>query len=91
VYRRARQLGYPLSTYRGSSDLHSNSVTELCRMVSKSEESSRLDPNTMAEGIVIWFQDDFGNWIALKHKSDAFLEKTSKQMDEGTQDAEDYN
>lgn len=91
VYVRAHQLGYACAAIKHISLMDAEQVVELCKRVATSTESSTIDGGTMLEGIVIWFQDSFGNWVALKHKTNAFLEKTSKQMDEGTQDAEDYN
>jgi len=50
---------------------------------------SSLDEDTLLEGLVFWFQDDEGHWTCLKHKSEEFLEFTSKQVDEGAGDVED--
>jgi hypothetical protein len=45
--------------------------------------------NHMKEGVVIWFQESNGNWSALKHKSEEFLELESGQRDKEISDVED--
>jgi hypothetical protein len=50
---------------------------------------SRLDADTLFEGVVLWFEDDHGRWTCLKHKSPEFLLLDSRNKDEGIGDTED--
>jgi hypothetical protein len=96
VYARARELGMLVPTHERHL-MDCAGVQEVCKhmtmmnfvkLVGDSLRSS-LDSNTLFEGFVFWFQDDEGHWTALKHKSEEFLEFTSKQMDNEVGDPED--
>lgn len=99
VYARAGELGMLVPTYEKRL-MNCDGIKEVCKnmtminFVNVKEGGvpslrSNLDNNTLFEGFVFWFQDDCGNWIALKHKSEEFLEFISKQMDEEIEDPED--
>lgn len=50
---------------------------------------STLDAGTLLEGVVVWFEDGFGGWSALKLKSDEFLLAEDGQREKGIGDIED--
>jgi len=53
------------------------------------EGRSKLDADTLLEGIVVWYQQVDGTWNCLKYKNPEFLCKESEQKDEGEGDVED--
>ncbi len=59
------------------------------QVVVYSQGKSTIDVNTLLEGIVIWYQDLYGVWTCLKHKSPEFLLLESKLRDKGVEDVED--
>ena len=103
VYARAKELGLlvpPHHEYIGDRELVKSfceefhlapfvQIRESGDSTSSQSLRSSFDKNTLFEGYVIWFQDDDGHWTCLKHKSEEFLEFTSKQVDEGEGDVED--
>ncbi len=50
---------------------------------------SRVDADTMLEGVVVWFEDADGKWDCLKLKSDEFLLLEDKNRESGVGDVED--
>jgi hypothetical protein len=50
---------------------------------------SRLDADTILEGVVVWFEDADGKWDCLKLKSDEFLLLEDKNREKGIGDVED--
>jgi len=50
---------------------------------------SILDASTILEGVVVWFEDAYGNWSCLKLKSDDFLCFEDKQKEKDIGDVED--
>ena len=98
VYRRAEELGLekPVLLDRFLETEHTKwgdltkIVQNKCSMIIKlANSNSALDPNTIREGIVVWFKDCAGNWTCLKHKSEEFLLLESKHRDKGLGDVED--
>ena len=94
VYRRAEELGlekpYLLRKCRyqvpdGSTILE----VFLDTIMDDALGQSALDPNTMREGVVVWFKDCAGNWTCLKHKSEEFLMLDSRNKDANIGDPED--
>ncbi len=59
------------------------------QVVAYAQGKSTIDANTLLEGVVVWFQDLYGNWKCLKHKSPEFLLVESKLRDQGHSDVED--
>ncbi len=96
VYRRAEELGlekpYLITKYELGEAEPENKFVYWDMMVKDfgyCEGQSNLDPNTLLEGVVVWFKDCTGNWTCLKHKSEEFLLRESKMKDEGIGDVED--
>jgi len=96
VYRRADELGMerpPLlwKVYYTGSDF--GEASGWCTFEDLKDRlacgKSVLDANTIREGVVVWFEDDHGNWSALKLKSDEYLLKEDKQREKGIGDVED--
>ena len=86
VYQRAEELGlekpYLISkTYTKDNLLHA--VEQFCK------GKSHLDVNTLLEGVVVWFENENGDWRCLKHKSQEFLISQDKQYEKGEGDVED--
>jgi len=99
VYARARELGMLVPAHK-EYIVDQEGARRICDCMGKLPQivptqsgegsyRSTVDVNTLFEGIVLWFQDNEGHWMCLKHKSEEFLEFTSKQVDEGQGDVED--
>lgn len=87
VYKRAEELGlekpylfYKFQNYKGRN---------LDDVVHTSKGKSVLDAGTLLEGVVVWFEDEYGNWKCLKHKSEEFLLQQDKRMERNEGDIED--
>ena len=98
VYRRAEEVGLEkpvlLNKFIESKltkwDDYAEVIKNKCDMIIElADGNSALDPNTMREGIVVWFKDCTGNWTCLKHKSEEFLMLDSRNKDKGLGDVED--
>ena len=94
VYRRAEELGLRapslLAKFHYSGTNYSKKkLKEL--VIELAQGQSVIDPNTLREGVVVWFINHHGNWQALKYKSDKFRAFESKQKDDGVIDIEDQN
>ncbi len=98
VYRRAEELGLEkpvlLDTFLASEITKWDNPEEVTRnkcemIIELAKGRSALDPDTILEGIVVWFWDRTGNWTCLKHKSEEFLMLESKHKDKGLGDVED--
>ncbi len=76
------QDNYVVSSYDGW-----DCTTLEDQMVAYAQGKSTIDGNTLLEGVVVWYQDLYGNWTCLKHKSPEFLILESKLRDKG--DVED--
>jgi len=85
VYRRAEELGLvkPHLLEINSYDTP-ETISKWCNI-----KHSHYDPNTLMEGVCVWFQKPNLAWTCLKHKSPEFLALTSKQFDKGEGDVED--
>ncbi len=59
------------------------------QIVAYAQGKSTIDANTLLEGVVVWFQDLYGTWTCLKHKSPEFLLLESNLRDSGEGDVED--
>jgi len=98
VYKRAEELGlekpvlldyFPeieLTKWDDPEEVVKNNCDSIVLLA---KGRSALDPNTMREGIVVWFKDCTGNWTCLKHKSEEFLMLDSRNKDKGMGDVED--
>lgn len=90
VYRRAQELGLEQPPVLFSGYFHpGNKQQSWPFLMSLAEGNSSLDPNTLREGIVVWFMNADGQWDCLKHKSPEFLIRESQDRDEGAGDVED--
>ena len=99
VYQRAEELGldkpYLLSKFPETELTKWDDPVEViknrCHTIIEdyAKGNSALDPNTLREGIVVWFKDCSGNWTCLKHKSEEFLLREDKNRDKGIGDVED--
>jgi hypothetical protein len=94
VYARARELGMCVPPHRNYivDQVGAQRICECMGNLPTGTDSSyrsTFDPNTLFEGIVVWFQNDEGRWTCLKYKSEEFFEFTSKQVDAGLGDVED--
>ena len=98
VYQRAEELGLEkpvlldrfLETESTEWDDPMEVTKNRCSMIIElANGNSALDPNTMREGIVVWFKDHSGNWTCLKHKGEEFLLLDSRNKDKGFGDVED--
>jgi hypothetical protein len=91
VYRRAEELGLEKPhLLRKHQYLDENIIgVYLDTIMNDAIGNSALDPNTIREGIVVWFKDRSGCWTCLKHKSEEFLMLESKNKDKGIGDVED--
>jgi len=98
VYRRAEELVLEkpvlldifLETEHTKWDDPAEITKDRCDMIAElANGQSALDPDTLREGIVVWFKDCSGNWTCLKHKSEEFLMLDSRNKDKGIGDVED--
>ncbi len=93
VYKRAKQLGLEAPYVIDSGELFQIDIDclpkTLKNITALAEGNSNIHGGTLMEGIVVWFKGRNGLWTCLKHKSDAFLLKESKQRDKGIGDVED--
>jgi len=86
VYRRAEELGLEkpyLIEICDQGDYLVDYVQGICK------GKSHLDSSTLCEGVVVWFEDSYGNWGCLKHKSEEFLLSQDKRYEKGEGDVED--
>ncbi len=94
VYRRAEELGLRapslLTKFHYTGTRYSKEKLERI-IIELAQGQSVIDSNTLREGVVIWFVNNYGNWQALKYKSDKFRGFESKQKDAGIVDIEDQN
>ena len=58
-------------------------------MAELAKGKSKVDIGTLLEGIVVWFEDSYGNWRCLKHKSEEFLLDQDKRVEKNEGDVED--
>jgi len=98
VYRRAEELGlekpvlldkFPETELTKWDDPIEVTKNRCNMIIEHAKGQSALDPNTLREGIVVWFQDCSGNWTCLKHKSEEFLLREDKNRQKGIEDVED--
>lgn len=91
VYQRAEELGLEKPALLTTGFMFEDSnIDDVCeQMMDFAKGQSTLDIGTLREGVVIWFRDRTGNWTCLKHKSEEFLLRESKQKDDGIGDVED--
>jgi len=97
VYHRAVELGLECPPLLGEGhfindwivDLFDSEPWSLNDLKQLTEGKSVLDADTIREGIVVWFEDEYGRWSCLKLKSDEFLLKEDKQREKGIGDVED--
>ena len=95
VYKRAEELSLEKPTLlsiitqsaNGLMVTPTEKVIELVKSFTMGQ--SALDPNTLREGVVIWFKSHCGSWTCLKHKSEESLILESKQRDDVIGDPED--
>lgn len=92
VYSRAKELGLEtaplLATYYYSGSDYSKKKMDKM-VIDLAQGQSALDPNTLREGVVVWFMNKYGKWTCLKYKQDAFRLKESNLKEEGIGDIED--
>ncbi len=97
VYNRADELGLQRPKlldqyYFDGSDESRQKLIEKIEYYTTQITQSTIDPNTVFEGVVVWFQLNNGEWSCLKAKSFEFLNKDSKMKDSADYvDIEDLN
>jgi hypothetical protein len=94
VYNRAEELGFEKphlfeKFYYLGTDRSLEILEE--KVIAYAQGQSEMAKDTLKEGVVVWFIDRHGKWVALKYKSDAFRLGESKLRDEGVVDQEDLN
>lgn len=91
VYRRAEELGLEKPTLLHILDMQDDADLEFCcnEIMEYAQGNSALHAGTLREGVVVWFKGATGLWFCLKHKSEEFLLRESKQRDKGIGDIED--
>jgi len=98
VYKRAEELGlekpYLLDIFPPSIltkyDNPKEVIQNKCEMIAElAKGKSKVDVGTLLEGIVVWFEDSYGNWRCLKHKSEEFLLDQDKRVEKNEGDVED--
>jgi len=92
VYKRAEELGLEKPVLLRKINENSPLISlndKIEAIIGLAKGKSALDPNTLREGIVVWFKDLNGEWTALKHKSEEFLVFESGQRDKKINDIED--
>lgn len=90
VYRRAEELGFETPTLFSKIYYDESNGRLLEEQVKHfAYGTSSKDPNTLKEGVVVWFIDNKGFWECLKYKQDAFRLKESGDKDKGIIDQED--
>jgi hypothetical protein len=89
VYKRAIELGLekPFGIDIGLWERNNTDLVD--SIVDYAQGKSYIDAGTLLEGIVVWFEDENGNWTCLKHKSEEFLLDQDKQMEKEVGDIED--
>ncbi|MHA1409706.1 MAG: hypothetical protein ACTSQY_05285 [Candidatus Odinarchaeia archaeon] len=86
VYRRAEELGLKkpyLIEVNDQGDYLIDYAQGICK------GRSNLDAATLLEGVVVWFEDIYGSWKCLKHKSEEFLLDQDGRMEKNEGDIED--
>lgn len=86
VYNRADELGLQRPKllqqyYFDGSDESRKRLTEIIEYYTTDVTHSFIDKNTIFEGVVVWFENNKGQWSCLKAKSFEFLNKESKLKD----------
>lgn len=91
VYRRAEELGLEKPVLLHASHYVASGIQDLLLEAIRghAQGNSKLDDETLLEGVVVWFKDCGGNWTCLKHKSEEFLMREDKHRDKGIGDIED--
>lgn len=90
VYRRAEELGFESPTLFSKIYYDESNGRLLEEQVKHfAYGTSSKDPNTLKEGVVVWFINNKGFWECLKYKQDAFRLKESGDKDKGIIDQED--
>lgn len=90
VYRRAEELGFESPTLFSKIYYEESNSRLLEEQVKHfAYGTSSKDPNTLKEGVVVWFINNKGFWECLKYKQDAFRLKESGNKDKGIIDQED--
>ena len=93
VQTRAVELGMD-PMYIFEKYYYTGNVEELLSNVGHYTEDIKVDPQypeTMHEGVCVFFNDSQGNLTCLKSKAYAFIERESKVKDAGEVDVEDIN
>lgn len=92
VYQRAEELGLEKPFLLRKFEYDGNATVlelHLDTIIGDAAGKSALDPDTIREGVVVWFKDQAQNWTCLKHKSEEFLLLEDRHRDKGGADVED--
>lgn len=92
VYKRAEELGFLAPHLYEKFYFGKTNMEKLEKRVVDLSQGQEVNyPDTLKEGVVLWFINKKGNWEALKYKSDAFRANESKLKDKGINDIEDVS
>jgi len=94
VYRRAGELGlekpFLIATIpMECSEYLTNGIFNWEKIVTSEIKGMSYIGENLLEGVVVWFQNHQGYWMALKHKSEEFLIAEDKNYEKGKTDIED--